>query len=158
MNSWFREIIKELLKWPAVQKLRLYSSHHLETPTPARNRLKHSIRIAFLAYKLSNFFYQDPSNCTRAGLLHDIGYATVSPEFSQTHFFDHARAGFYFLKKFNEPKWVLEATRTHMFPMGSIPKTIFSFVIWLADKLDWILYLTRLDSFLDRYINYILKK
>ncbi|NVM29704.1 MAG: HD domain-containing protein [Candidatus Helarchaeota archaeon] len=149
--------MKEVLRWPVVQKLRLFSSHQLQTPFPAHNRLQHSIRIAFLAYKLSKFFFQDPSNCTRAGLLHDIGYATVSPEFTQTHFFNHARAGFYLLTKFNEPKWVREAARTHMFPMGAFPKTILSFVIWLADKLDWIFYLTRLDSFLDRYINNILK-
>lgn len=157
MPNPFVQIVKSLLRKPRVQKLRIFSSHRLEDPTPTKNRLNHSIRIAYIAYKLSKLFGQDPSYCARAGMLHDIGYAAVTPEFTQTHVFDHALAGVHLLKPTKEPEMVLEAVRTHMFPIGPVPKTVFSFVIWFADKLDWILYLTHLTRFFDNHINRKLK-
>jgi len=157
--SIFKKVMRQVLSLPQIQKLKYFSSHNLETPTPTNNRLKHSIRIAFLAFKISPLFFQDPSYCTRAGLLHDIGYAIVTPEFTRTHFFDHALAGFYLVKKqFHEPPQILQAIRTHMFPMSPPPKSLFALVIWLADKLDWILFILKLTPWLDRHIAAILKR
>ena len=156
MESPFVTVIRKLLSHRYVQKLQFFSSHRVKPPTQTNNRLKHSIRIAFFAYRLSKLFFQDPKYCTRAGLLHDIGYATVTPEFARDHSFDHALAGIQLLKRTNEPTIILDATRTHMFPIGPFPKSVFSFVIWLADKLDWIIYLTKLIRFFDRYIARIL--
>jgi len=155
--SSFKEIVHPLLKWARIQKLRFFSSHNLEDPNPLHNRLYHSIRISFLAYKLSRLFKLDPVSCTRAGLLHDIGYATVTPKFTRTHFFDHAAAGYQLLKKSNEPKQILEAVRTHMFPMSPPPRTLFAFVIWLADKLDWVFYILKLSHLLERRLQRHLK-
>ncbi len=152
VKSSFVPIIKKLLRHPHIQKLQYFSSHRVKPPSEIYNRLKHSIRIGYFAHKLSKLFLQDQKYCIRAGLLHDIGYATVTPKFAQDHNFNHSLAGVKLLQRMNEPSIIVEAARTHMFPLGPYPQTIFSFVIWLADKLDWIIHLLKLKRFFNQYI------
>jgi putative nucleotidyltransferase with HDIG domain len=154
----FKKALEHLLTLPKIQKLRFFSSHNREHPNNSYNRLNHSIRIAYFAYKLSRIFHQDPSYCARAGLLHDIGYSTVSPEFTKKNYFDHAQAGYRLLSRCNEPPIIREAIRTHMFPMSPFPRTLFAFLIWLADKLDWTFYLLRFTTRLDSHIRSLLKE
>lgn len=151
MNLRFREAIKDIILLPAVQKLRLFSSHLVKPPTPDYNRLNHSIRIAYFSFKLSKIFLQDTINCARAGLLHDIGFATVTPQFAETHSFNHAEAGARLLESMKLSQKFRESTRTHMFPLGPLPKTVFSFVIWLADKIDWFIYFLHLTRIIDHF-------
>ena len=153
----FKKIVKKALAWSKIQILALFPSHYSDLKRPTQNRLKHTLRVAYLSYLLSKIFHQNPRLCARAGLFHDIGYSRVTPEFAKKYLFDHALAGAQLLEWENEPIPIIKAVRTHMFPFSPRPKTLFSFVIWLADKLDWIFYYTRLDRYLDRYLTQLLE-
>jgi len=153
VDSSFKAQIKNMLRGYYVQKLQYHSSHRVKPPSQVENRLKHSLRVAFLASKLSKIFLQNNKYAVRAALLHDIGYTTVTPEFARNHHFDHSMRGFNLVQQKKEPSIIIEAIRTHMFPMGPHPRTLFSFLIWFVDKLDWIIHLTKLKGFFNKYID-----
>lgn len=72
-NIWqedqeYVEIVSDLLRNPAVQKLSQYTQHHHS------NRLDHSIAVSFDSYELAKKMHLDYRSVARAGLLHDLFY------------------------------------------------------------------------------------
>ena len=94
-----------------------------------QNVLKHSIEVAYLAQVMADELGLDGNLARRAGLLHDIGKA-MDHEIEG----GHPQIGMEFLKKFNEPEAVLNATAGHH---GDVPaSTPYTPLIMAADAIS----------------------
>src|SRR5881394_3425981 len=80
-----------------------------------QNVLKHSLEVAYLSQVIASELGLDGNIARRAGLLHDIGKAMDHETEG-----GHPQIGMEFLKRFNEPEAVLNATVAHH---GDVPPT-----------------------------------
>lgn len=137
-----------------ISHLRLYPSHsvsdHLRRA--GSGRFTHSLRVGYLSFSLSRLAGCDSSVCARAGVLHDAGYDVNDVASPLRQLLSHAKKGAELARSMGEPCAVVEAVRTHMFPLGGPPRTAESFIVWFADKVDAFLELLGLARLLDRII------
>ncbi len=137
-----------------ISHLRSYPSHsasdHLRRK--GSGRFAHSLRVGYLSFSLSRLIGCSSSVCARAGVLHDAGYDVKDSANVIRQLLSHAEKGASIAESMGEPCTVVEAIRTHMFPLGGPPKTAESFVVWFTDKVDAVLEFLGLTRLLDSVI------
>ncbi|MCF6515134.1 HD domain-containing protein [Lactobacillus sp. S2-2] len=67
-NEEYLSIVSDLLDNDKVKKLDNYVQHHHST------RLKHSINVSYISFKIAKKWHLDYKSTARAGLLHDLFY------------------------------------------------------------------------------------
>lgn len=150
-----KEMEETLIK---VGKQAAQEAHHPNVPRPiipmlgrlsfrtsyGQNVLKHSLEVAYLAQMMADELGLDGELARRCGLLHDIGKAMDHEQEG-----GHPLIGMEFLKKFNEPEAVLNATWGHH---GDVPATTpYTPLIMAADAMSASRPGARRES-LERYI------
>ncbi len=109
-----------------------------------QNVLRHSLEVAYLAQVMADELGLDGTIARRCGLLHDIGKAMDHETEG-----GHPQIGMEFLRKFNEPEAVLNATVGHH---GDVPATTpYTPLIMAADAISASRPGARRES-LERYI------
>jgi len=109
-----------------------------------QNVLKHSLEVAYIAQVIADELGLDGTLARRCGLLHDIG---KSMDHEQEG--GHPQIGMEFLKRFNEPEAVLNATLAHH---GDVPATTpYTPIIMAADAISASRPGARRES-LERYV------
>jgi ribonuclease Y len=109
-----------------------------------QNVLRHSIEVAYIAQVIADELGLDGAIARRCGLLHDIG---KSMDHEQEG--GHPQIGMEFLRRFNEPEAVLNATVGHH---GDVPATTpYTPIIMAADAISASRPGARRES-LERYI------
>lgn len=102
------------------------------------NRLDHSIRVSYRAYKLAKLLKLDYTSVARAGLLHDFFFTDnklISKKERVKTLFNHPieacdnASKYFYLSELEK-----DIITTHMFPIGKrVPKYAES---WLVDMVD----------------------
>jgi ribonuclease Y len=109
-----------------------------------QNVLRHSLEVAYISQIIADELGLDGTLARRAGLLHDIG---KSMDHEQEG--GHPIIGMEFLRKFNEPEAVLNATAGHH---GDVPSTTpYTPIVMAADAISASRPGARRES-LERYI------
>jgi ribonuclease Y len=109
-----------------------------------QNVLRHSLEVAYLAQTIADELGLDGTMARRAGLLHDIGKAMDHEQEG-----GHPQIGMEFLRRFNEPEAVLNATIAHH---GDVPPTTpYTPIIMAADAISASRPGARRES-LERYV------
>jgi ribonuclease Y len=109
-----------------------------------QNVLKHSLEVAYISQVIASELGLDGNLARRAGLLHDIGKAMDHETEG-----GHPQIGMEFLKRFNEPEAVLNATAGHH---GDIPSTTpYTPIVMAADAISASRPGARRES-LERYV------
>jgi ribonuclease Y len=109
-----------------------------------QNVLKHSLEVAYIAQVIADELGLDGTLARRCGLLHDIGKAMDHETEG-----GHPQIGMDFLKRFNEPEAVLNATVAHH---GDVPPTTpYTPIIMAADAISASRPGARRES-LERYV------
>jgi ribonuclease Y len=109
-----------------------------------QNVLRHSLEVAYISQVIADELGLDGALARRCGLLHDIGKA-MDHEMEG----GHPQIGKDFLRRFNEPEAVLNATEGHH---GDVPATTpYTPIIMAADAISASRPGARRES-LDRYI------
>jgi ribonuclease Y len=109
-----------------------------------QNVLRHSIEVAYISQVIADELGLDGAIARRCGLLHDIGKAMDHEQEG-----GHPQIGMEFLRRFNEPEAVLNATLGHH---GDVPATTpYTPIIMAADAISASRPGARRES-LERYI------
>jgi ribonuclease Y len=109
-----------------------------------QNVLRHSMEVAYLCQVMADELGLDGTLARRCGLLHDIGKALDHEQEG-----GHPQLGMEFLKRFNEPEAVLNATLAHH---GDVPATTpYTPLVTAADAISASRPGARRES-LDRYV------
>src|SRR5204863_4272563 len=109
-----------------------------------QNVLRHSVEVAYLSQMIADELRMDGALARRCGLLHDIGKAMDHDQEG-----GHPQLGYEFLKRFNEPEAVLNATLAHH---GDVPATTpYTPIIMAADAISASRPGARRES-LERYV------
>jgi len=129
---------KYILEDPDYLKLKKVKRHG------TTDTYKHSVRVAMIAAAMAERMGEDPDAAMRAGLLHDychLDYNLKGEEKKKAK--AEANAGLYCYyhpknaaenaKRFNLSERELEAIKTHMFPLGPMPKSTLGWIIRMAD-------------------------
>ncbi len=123
----------EIIKSSEFKKLAAVPKHYTS------NVREHSLRVAYVMWKLSSFFRTDRYSAVRVGLLHDMCY-TMPEERS-------SRKGYYVFyhpldavtnaqKYYGISKREENAIRFHMFPVcPGIPTNAIGWNLFIADKI-----------------------
>ena len=155
----FWSAVKDIFDHNVLDHLSSYPAH---SPTEhakleGSGRFAHSVRVGYLSFVLSKLFRCDPVVCARAGLLHDVGYDVGEAKNPLKQVVLHAGRGAALARKMGESAGVVSAIESHMFPIGSPPRTIEAVVVWLADKLDAALDLIGMSPILESFTSKILE-
>jgi putative nucleotidyltransferase with HDIG domain len=164
MSEDFANQIRDLLSRKEVLRLAYYPGHRVSHRFPKdkndlakskRKRLNHSLRVAYISYTLARFLRANRRNTARAGLLHDSGFNPDSTEHPIAQVVNHASRGAKIAQKQGEPKEIVKAISSHMFPLNprNPPSSGLSLILWLADKLDSFLEYIGLSFLLDKRIS-----
>jgi len=131
-DKYYINIVQDILNHEEFNKIK-YIEHHGTT------RFLHSMRVAYVSYKISKFLRLDYVEVARAGLLHDFFISdlerTTKDRFLST--FTHPKysvinAQQYFKLSDKE----IDIIESHMFPLyKSIPKYAESWIVSLVDKI-----------------------
>ena len=109
-----------------------------------QNVLRHSLEVAYIAQTIADELGLDGALARRCGLLHDIGKAMDHETEG-----GHPQIGMDFLRRFNEPEAVLNATVGHH---GDVPATTpYTPIIMAADAISASRPGARRES-LERYV------
>lgn len=109
-----------------------------------QNVLRHALEVAYLSQVIADELGLDGALARRCGLLHDIGKAL-----DHEHEGGHPQLGKEFLKRFNEPEAVLNATEGHH---GDVPATTaYTPIVTAADAISASRPGARRES-LERYV------
>ncbi len=154
----FGKIVKDLLDSEYLKRLESYPSHRFSSKTKrGRNRRRdHCVRVGYLSFCLCKLLGGDARICARAGILHDVGYDYRYVHKPLSQIFGHPRKGAAIAKKMGEDPRVVEAIRTHMFPVGGVPRNREAFIIWMADKLDAFFEVIHLSKFIEKTLQKII--
>lgn len=138
MKQEYYEIIKDILESKEFQKRKTYAHHGSITV------YEHSLKVSYLAYKISKLLKLDSKSVAIGALLHDFykePWQSKPPakNFFKKHGFTHANEAYlnvnkYFPEVINDK--VKDIIIKHMFPLNiSLPKYKESWVVTLSDKL-----------------------
>ncbi len=139
----FYSHIRDLVGLEYLKNLSRYPGHRHFGEN--KGRLRHAYNVAWLCYLMSSKLNVDSRLLTRAGLLHDIGYeSNASGALGQI--LSHAKRGADMVREMGEDERIGEMVYQHMFPLGMVPLSRESWVLWLADKAASTLEFLRLES------------
>jgi len=147
----FERVVGDLLNSEYLKKLEGYPSHEFSLGKKSGRR-DHCLRVGYLSFLLCKLLGGDLKVCARAGILHDVGYDCQKVHKPLQQIFGHARKGVVIVQKMGEDSRVVEAIRTHMFPIGGVPRTRESFIVWFADKLDGLFEIFKLSKLVEKPI------
>ncbi len=127
----FRLISEDIIINESFNKLKKMTHHGL-------NRYDHSMKVAYLSYKVAKFLKLDYIKVARAGLLHDFFETSNKPGLKNRvkSILVHPNISVENSKKlFGLSELEEEIIKTHMFPIGKhIPKHKESWVVNVVDK------------------------
>lgn len=133
-NYEYKCIVNDILSNREFKKLENYKHH-------STNRLEHSKRVSFYAYKMCKNLGLDYKSAARGGLLHDFFLNSYDESGKKDLLLSHPLIALYNANK----HFVLNDTekdiiRSHMFPVNIKikPKYKESYVITLVDKVSCI--------------------
>ncbi len=132
MNNYrdleFARIISPVLKIEEFNQLKFITHHGI-------TRYDHSMRVAYLSYKISKILHLDYKEVTIAALLHDFFLDEVKNESSTNRLRLHPQYAVKNASKyFDLTEKQIDIISTHMFPVTfTPPKYIES---WIVDFLD----------------------
>ena len=101
------------------------------------NRFMHSVNVSYLSWFIARKLGCDASAAARAGLLHDFclfDFKEETPEGEHPAFYHPKAAAENSVRTFQISAREEEAIRSHMFPLGPMPKNKEAWIITLADK------------------------
>lgn len=138
MEKEFNKIVRNILYSKEFKKRKDYT-HHGNISV-----YDHSIKVAYLAYKISKLLKLDYKNATIGGILHDMYYEpwqekpSIKP-FYKKHGFTHAKEALDNSKRLF-PELINSKTEDiiskHMFPLNIIPpKYPESWIVTISDKI-----------------------
>ena len=107
--------------------------HHHNT-----SRLTHSIHVSYLSWLLAKKLGCDEKAAARAGLLHDFcpyNFREKTPKGEHPAFHHPKAAVENSSRVFQINDRERDAIRTHMFPLGPVPRNKEAWIITLADKI-----------------------
>ena len=129
------ELIDSYLNDEYVQSLKNIPHHD-------SNRLDHSLKVSYLAYKMCKKMNLNYESAAKAGLLHDFYFNRIEEEkyirdkvklFTNEHPEDAVKNA---SERFHLTALEKDIILTHMWPVSThIPKYIESFVVSLSDKI-----------------------
>lgn len=118
--------------------------HHRKT-----SRLAHSINVSYLSWVLARKLKCDEKAAARAGLLHDFcpyDFSERTPTGEHQAFYHPKAAMKNSSRVFGINEREQDAIRTHMFPLGPVPRNKEAWIITLADKICAIAELCSLKA------------
>lgn len=139
INKEYYEIVKDILESDEFQKRKTYPHHGNITV------YEHSIRVSYLAYKVSKYFKSVDTRCVAIGaLLHDFydepwqGKLPKKPFFKK-HGFVHAKQALINSEKLYPSHLndkIKDIIKKHMFPLNiTPPKYKESWIVTICDKM-----------------------
>lgn len=127
----FLDIVGDILENEEFCKIKNIDHHGI-------TRYEHSVKVAYLAYKISKFLGLNYISVARAGLLHDFFLSNENRKFSEKFIstFTHPKKA---VRKSNETFGINELEKdiikTHMFPVNlSVPRYAESWIVNITDK------------------------
>lgn len=125
----FNRILKPLLEIPEVKQL-ADCKHHWN-----KNRLEHSLEVAWHGYYISKKFALDYTAAARAGLLHDLFFYDWLTEGPRLHGFRHPRISLANARKITSlSAKERDIIKKHMWPLTLIPPRYpESWIVCMAD-------------------------
>ena len=124
-------IVKDIIDHEEFNKIKSIEHHGI-------TRFEHSMKVAYISYKIAKFLRLDYKEVARAGLLHDFFLSDEDRTFKDR-----------FVSTFIHPKYAVETSKkyfelseketdiikSHMFPVyTSVPKYAESWIVSLTDK------------------------
>lgn len=133
-NEEYLSIVSDLLENEKIIKLDNYIQHHHST------RLKHSINVSYISFKIAKKFHLDYKSTARAGLMHDLFYydwREVKFDLG-SHAFIHPKIALRNAKKITPLNPIeKDIILKHMWGLTiSVPKYKESFIVSLVDDLE----------------------
>ncbi len=126
--------IQDLIYLPEVQQLDLLPQHG------SMSRLRHSMCVSFMAFRICRFLHFDSRSAARAGLLHDLFFYDAIErkiaEPSRSHILEHPLDALENAKSITDlnPKEE-NIIASHMFPLcRHMPRYMESFIVSHSDK------------------------
>lgn len=101
------------------------------------NRLMHSMNVSYISWEIAKKFGWDEKAAARAGLLHDFcpyDFKEKTPTGEHQAFFHPKAAVENSVRYFEISDREKDAIRTHMFPLGPIPRNKEAWIITCVDK------------------------
>lgn len=163
MQKEFKKIIRKVLYSKEFKKRKEYT-HHGNISV-----YDHSIRVAYLSYKIAKKLKLDYKNAAIGGILHDMYYEpwqdkpSIKP-FYKKHGFTHAKDALNNSKELF-PELINDKTidiiSKHMFPLNiTPPKYLESWIVTISDKIistkDYLyIYQKKLSLWLFFVFNFI---
>ncbi|MEM2957304.1 MAG: HDIG domain-containing protein [Candidatus Jordarchaeaceae archaeon] len=156
----FVRVVGDLLNSEYLKKLEGYPSHNfsLVVKRSKNSRRDHCLRVGYLSFLLCKLLGGNFKVCARAGILHDLGYDRQNVHKPLEQIFGHARKGAVIVQKMGEDARIVEAIRTHMFPIGGVPKNRESFIVWFADKLDGLFEIFKLSKLIEKTLKKMIRE
>ncbi len=127
-DDMFEEIIEPVLQIEEFNKLKDVAHHGI-------TRYDHSLRVAYMTYKVCKFLRLDYKEATEAALLHDFFIDEVENESGYNRLIKHPDYAVKNASKyFDLSDKQIDIIKTHMFPVTFIPPKYLESVI--VDVLD----------------------
>ena len=112
------------------RRLKYYTQHAFST------RYDHSISVAIMSANIAKIFHCSQEKAFRAGLLHDFFfYDWHQIELPEKHVLYHPKEAAINAKKFDICEEEEMAIKSHMWPMGPLPKSRVGWCVTIADKI-----------------------
>ncbi|MCP4130653.1 MAG: hydrolase [bacterium] len=127
--SIFNRIIDPLMEHPDVQRLRFYTHHR------TKDRLTHSIEVAWYSYRIAAFFGLETEAVVRGSLLHDLFWYNWLREGPIFHCFRHPAISLKnAAERFDLSPKEKDIIKKHMWPLTpALPRYRESWIVSLVD-------------------------
>ncbi|MDD5712434.1 MAG: HDIG domain-containing protein [Smithellaceae bacterium] len=125
----YEQIIKPLLDTPEVKRLAEFRHHH------SKNRLEHSLEVAWLSYVVAKKMELDQHACVRGALLHDLFFYNWIQDKAKWHGFRHPNTSLENARRITDLSPVeRDIIKKHMWPLTfTPPRYRESWLVCLAD-------------------------
>lgn len=129
----FSSLIKDILDIKEFQKT-IYIKHHGIT------RYEHSLRVAYISYRITKFLRLNYKETTEAALLHDFFIDELDNKNKASKLINHPNVAVENASKYIElTDRQVDIIKTHMFPITfEPPKYLESWIVDIADDLSAI--------------------
>lgn len=124
--------VEHILSHEDFMALEQFTQHQWTT------RFMHSVNVSYLSWILARKFGCDEKAAARAGLLHDFclyDFSEETPTGEHQAFYHPKAAAENSTRLFDISEREEAAIRSHMFPLGPLPKNKEAWIITLTDKI-----------------------